>query len=241
MGIGGGCWKLLKAWPGAWKVVDFNELPSDEPVAIDAPVWLHSICAGHAEEVLQGTHDAVVSGFMRRLKCLRTANLIPVVVFDSVGATSSDKGPEQERRTAKREKAYQSWMDMGWEALTDDQKADKESEKKRYLQAALSIKPKLVWQVIRELRLEGYSYFVAPGEADHQLVHAVQSGMCQCALTIDGDMLAHGIPVTRNFNFNSGTGICVSTLRVSSARRRNASLSTPPLLVCPTGKWNRWK
>ena len=129
----------------------------------------------------------MVSEFVARLKKMRIAHLIPVVVFDSVGATSADKSAEAAKRKAKREAACESWMEMDWDSLTQDQQADHEAEKKKCLQAALIIKPALVWKVITALRHEGCSYFVSPAEADHQLVHLVKTGVCKCALTIDGD------------------------------------------------------
>ena len=122
------------------------------------------------------------------------------------GSVLDDKRAENERRNAKRDRMWESWLSLDWANMSDFERKENEGLKNKYLQGALRITPKLVWALTRGLRKEGVSYIMCPGEADHQMVHLVRSGLCQHALTIDGDVLAQGIPAIRKFDFQSGKG-----------------------------------
>jgi 5'-3' exonuclease len=145
---------------------------------------------------------------MGRIKKMRTAGLIPVVVFDMLGSKSKDKEEENRRRLEKRTKAYDSYLriDDEWDNMTEAEQAEVGDLKEKLLRASLTISSVLVWETIKELRYAGISYFVSPGEADHQLVHLAKTGLCKYVMTIDGDLLAHGVPVIRQYGYSSGTG-----------------------------------
>ena len=160
-----------------------------------------------------GDIKKVVNHFRQRVKLMVMAGIRPVIVLDKVGDYRDEGGSvvdakkaENDRRAEKRERMWDSWLALEWENLTEDERQENESLKRKYLQGALRITPKLVWGLIRGLREDGISYIMSPGEADHQLVHLVKTGLCQYALTIDGDVLAHGIPVIRKFDFHTGSG-----------------------------------
>ncbi len=135
------------------------------------------------------------------------ANIIPVFVFDSIGAVSEDKDEERQRRAKRRSDAYAELLEMGWDNLTPDEKEVRKTLRDQFLQMAITIEPDLIFACIRGCRAHGISYFVSPGEADHQIVHLVQSGACAYACSTDGDILAHGIPVIRKFHYQSGNGL----------------------------------
>ena len=150
---------------------------------------------------------------MQRLRLMLLSGCRCVVCLDPVGSYQADlvwieaKAHEVRKRNERRSKMWQSWLDMDWENLTDVEKKENEALRKKYLQGALRITPPLVFQLMRSLRDAGFSYIQSPGEADHQLVHLVQAGVCDYALTIDGDVLAHGVPVIRSFDFSCGSGV----------------------------------
>ncbi len=138
------------------------------------------------------------------------AQIIPVFVFDSIGAVSEDKDEERQRRAKRRSDAHAELLEIemgSWEDLTPDEKTHRETQRDKYLRMALSIEPDLIFACIRGCRAHGMSYFVSPGEADHQIVHLVQSGACAYACSIDGDVLAHGIPVIKKFHYQDGNGL----------------------------------
>ena len=53
MGIKGGFWKIVRAWAGSRKLVDFKTIGKDVVVAVDGFVWLHQLCAVHVVDVMQ--------------------------------------------------------------------------------------------------------------------------------------------------------------------------------------------
>ena len=118
---------------------------------------------------------------------MRTAGLIPVVVFDMLGSKSKGKEEENRRRLEKRTEAYDSYLriDDEWGDMTEAEQAEVGGLKEKLLRASLTISSVLVWETIKELRYAGISYFVSPGEADHQLVHLAKTGLCKCVMTID--------------------------------------------------------
>jgi 5'-3' exonuclease len=158
-------------------------------------------------------YTGVIANFFARAMCMIRANIIPVFVFDSIGAVSDDKDEERQRRAKRRSDAHAELLEMGWDNLTPDEKEDRMTLRQKFLQMALTIEPDLIFACIRGCRAHGMSYFVSPGEADHQIVHLVQSGACAYACSIDGDILAHGIPVIRSFHYQGGNGLvyCLKT------------------------------
>jgi len=125
-----------------------------------------------------------------------------------LGAKSKDKAEEKRKRLEKRTKSYESFLriEEEWADMSDEEKAEARETKEKLIRASLTMSPALVWETIKELRHAGIPYFVAPGEADHQLVHLAKTGACTCVYTIDGDLLAHGMPIIRQFSFSSGQG-----------------------------------
>ena len=118
------------------------------------------------------------------------------------------KDEENRRRLEKRTKACESCLriDDEWDDMTEAEQAEVGDLKEKLLRASLTISTVLVWETIKELRHAGTSYFVSPGEADHQLVHLAKTGLCKHVMTIDGDLLACGVPVVRQHDYSSGTG-----------------------------------
>ena len=152
-------------------------------------------------------YSTVVTLFVARCMTLKQARLSPLVVFDSIGCVSTDKAPERERRAKRRAAGNAELLLLGDENLDDDERADREAHRLKYLRMALSITPELVFATTRGLRAAGIQHVVSPGEADHQLVRLVQSELATWACSIDGDILAHGVPVIRMLKFDTGRGV----------------------------------
>jgi hypothetical protein len=70
---------------------------------------------------------------MGRIKKMRTAGLIPVIVFDMLGAKSKDKAEENRKRLEKRTKSYESFLriEEEWADMSDEEKAEARNTKRR--------------------------------------------------------------------------------------------------------------
>ena len=78
-----------------------------------------------------------------------------VILLDKVGeyveedgSVLDDKRAENERRNAKRDRMWESWLSLDWANMSDFERKENEGLKNKYLQGALRITPKLVWALI---------------------------------------------------------------------------------------------
>ena len=107
---------------------------------------------------------------------------------------------ERVSRDESRAAAMQTVEDMEWETMTEEEQVLHQPDRDRLISKSISITPDLVYAVIRAVRRAGISYVVSPAEADHQLVHMQRSGLAKYVWTLDGDIVAQGVPVIRNLN-----------------------------------------
>jgi exonuclease-1 len=140
-------------------------------VAIDASCWLHRGAISCARELATGVPTDSFLRYPKRMIALcRTHAVEPVLVFD--GAPAPMKARTDAARSKCREMAKQAgdWA------------------------RAVRITHSMVHQFIEWLRRDGTAFFVAPFEADAQVVHLVLCGYCAAVISEDSDLLAYRCP-----------------------------------------------
>ena len=152
---------LLTLLTAAAAVVNiFGGLLDDKVVAVDSSVWLHQLCLRYPKEVHEGNFKPVATAFINRARDVAASGAQLIFIFENRKVLA--KAQTDRKRAEKRAKAYAELENME----TDDVEVDD-----KVLKALLSVSPELVTAVIREVRIAGYKYEVAPGEADSQLVY----------------------------------------------------------------------
>jgi hypothetical protein len=91
--------------------------------------------------------------------------------------------------------------------MTKEEQALHQHDRDSWLGKAITISADLTRCVIKAVREAGFAYFVSPGEADQQLVHLCRSGLADYIWTMDGDIVAQGVPVIRDLDFTTKFGV----------------------------------
>ncbi|GBG35245.1 Flap endonuclease 1, partial [Hondaea fermentalgiana] len=155
---------------------------------IDALVWLHMYVSVQHEEVSKGNFTSVVQGFIGRLKKLKKWGARPIVVFN--GVSNEMKANTNSARSNKRDKMVKGLME-DLQACLNAGEEPSTALMEKISQANAGVTRDLVYAVIRQLRVEGYPYVVAPYEADHTLAALLHEGFIQYIISVDSDMLVH--------------------------------------------------
>jgi exonuclease-1 len=136
-------------------------------IGVDSNVWLHMMAHNHAADlVVRKDSTGLVKDFLRRAFKLAENGITPVFVFD--GAAAPAKGGTHDARASLREEAVEHFNSTRY--------GDDEAKDARLLRLAIHITWDVVVQVIVALRANGFSYVVAPYEADSQLIALQQNG-----------------------------------------------------------------
>ena len=108
--------------------------------------------------------------FRRQMRLLRYHGVTPTLVFDGdrLPAKAREESARRERRAAK--------MAAGHAALQAGNRQAAETA----FQAAVDVTPQMAREVMDGLSAEGFSYQVAPFEADSQCVPSALTGSCIC-------------------------------------------------------------
>lgn len=158
-----------------------------ESLAIDASSWLHRGARASVSSFLRGQTSTAWMGYtMRMLRMLQRYGVRPVVVFDGAPLPMKARTDALRREQRKRHAAAaQALMAEG-----------KIAEAEREAAMAIEVTSLMREGLIAELQQLGIAFVVAPYEADAQLVHLVQSGQVDAAVTEDSDLLAYQCPRT---------------------------------------------
>uniref|UniRef100_A0A6B2KYW9 Exonuclease 1 n=1 Tax=Arcella intermedia TaxID=1963864 RepID=A0A6B2KYW9_9EUKA len=202
MGITG----LLPVLKSITRNISLKEL-SGLRVAVDGYVWLHKGVYGCSKEIVQNIPtDKYVKYCMDNIKVLMEHGITPVIVFD--GANLPMKQLEEEERRESREK-YKA-------QAVEYTKQGKFNEANECYKKVVDITPAIAYRFIRELKIHGIEFIVAPYEADAQLAYLSQIGFVDAIISEDSDLLPYGASrVIYKFDKKSGTGqeILISDLR----------------------------
>jgi hypothetical protein len=135
-------------------------------------------------------------------------NLHPTLVFDCISYTTHDKMGEKVSRASSRSRALSVLNDVGWgDTMTKEEQALHQHDRDSWLGKAITTSADLTRCVIKAVREAGFACFVSPGEADQQLVHLCRSGLADYIWTMDGGIVAQGVPVIRDLDFTTKVGV----------------------------------
>ena len=155
-------------------------------------VWLHLFASVFYDDLVAEPprFNRVAAAVCQRVNAMIGSGVGVVPVFDGGGTaakagTSAKRAATAEKRKAKILQVLESCR------LGNVEGVDEEHLKRQLGQAQAKITPDLVDAVIILLRKSGFSYLVAPHEADHQLVHMLQIGIIDYIVTVDSDLLCH--------------------------------------------------
>ena len=171
---------------------DWFEVAHGCRVGVDMMVWLHLFASVFYDDLVAEPprFNRVAAAVCQRVNALIGSGVGVVPVFDGGGTaakagTSAKRAATAEKRKAKILQVLESCR------LGNVEGVDEEHLKRQLGQAQAKITPDLVDAVIILFRKSGFSYLVAPHEADHQLVHMLQIGVIDYIVTVDSDLLCH--------------------------------------------------
>ena len=211
--------------PGLTRMVEPIMLPvilwvvaMHKVVGVDVSVWIHTFAAVFAKEVEEGNCDSVVAAIRERAQRLRERGVTLVFVFD--GACPPAKADEKARRAEIRRKASQ----LRAQGATQYSEIPEAASN-----VAWNARERLQKVVHAALVADGIPCFIAPFEADHNLVYLFEIGRIQFVLTVDSDLIAMGVPVLVCVHFPTGSAKLVDPARVvnapEDARKRSSLLA----------------
>ena len=152
-------------------------------------------------------YGPIAQDVVRACRRFKMCNLHPILVFDCISYTTHDKMGEKVSRASSRSHALSVLNDMGWDTMTKEEQALHQHDRDSWLGKAITISADLTRCVIKAVREAGFACFVSPGEADQQLVHLCRSGLADYIWTMDGDIVAQGVPVIRDLDFTTKFGV----------------------------------
>ena len=118
------------------------------------------------------------------MRIFRHNGVTPLLVFD--GDRLPAKAAEEEERRARRAEKRAGALAL----LASGNKAAAETA----LQSCIDVTPAMAREVMDGLEQEGFSFLVAPYEADAQLAFLAHSGAVDLIATEDSDLVAYGCP-----------------------------------------------
>lgn len=181
-------------------------------LGIDVFTWLHPFAKQHADETLRGNYAPVIKRVLGRLRMLRISWKVQVLcVFDGrklagKEGTNTRRAERRARALAETDELYKAAVlaELGAEGAADDAGEIEVEIDQATLQAAVGVDEAMVVAVIKAIRAEGYSYVVAPYEADAELALLYRQGFIAAALTVDGDFVVQGVPSVFNVGWERG-------------------------------------
>merc|ERR1712185_464871 len=96
---------------------------------------------------------------------------------------------------------------------------------------AVDITPEHARQLQLSMRAAGFSFFVAPYEADAQLAQLARAGHVSVVVTEDSDLLTFGCPCVLYKMQEDGSGQLIRLQRLAAAQGPSGALFTP---------WEEW-
>ena len=178
--------------------VDLSVVLKAKRVVVDASVWLHQFLFYFATAT--NHEEVIVARVVRRARRLIELGAFVIVVLDSIDTVMPAKAITIEERRIRRAEAYAR--------ATGGEDSSKQTTVSQY-----HVTDKLVRHLITRLHRDGFTYVVAPFEADHQMVHLVKGGHADYVLTVDSDVASHGVPIVSHTDWSTlrGTVVHVQT------------------------------
>lgn len=152
-------------------------------LGIDAYVWLHRGAYACATDLALGRPTTrFITYAMHRIRMLQHYGVKPYVVFD--GAQLPSKAGTERERAARRREHRMRGLQFHAEKRT--------SAARDAFVRSVDITPALAYELIKQLRVHGIPYLVAPYEADAQLAYLERHGIIDAIITEDSDLLVFG-------------------------------------------------
>ena len=179
-----GVQRLLPLLGPLCRTTNFFLAAAGRVIGVDGHVWLHHFAYACAEDIVErGDYEPLANMFVQRCQYVKGHGVHIVLVFD--GGSMPAKAEEEAARARRQASQYarQTWGDR----VRISPQAN---------QAATKITSVAVRAVVSKLREKGFPYVVAPYEADAQLAWLSQEGHIWAALTVDTDLVIHGVQRT---------------------------------------------
>ena len=186
---------LLRNCRNSVKNIYFSEL-KNKKISIDISIYLYQF----------ERNGNLIDGINSMINIFKIHNIIPVFIFDGK-PPDEKKNILQERRKQKnknREKIEQLTIMM--ESNPSQDKNIILSTIERLRQQCISITREKIEQVKNIIRLNGFTYYDAPQEADELCSILATRGQVWACMSEDMDMFVYGCPrIIRYFNIRKPT------------------------------------
>eukprot|EP00755_Sulcionema_specki_P010522 Sspe_Gene.46702::Locus_23413_Transcript_1_1_Confidence_1.000_Length_2314::g.46702::m.46702/K10746/EXO1; exonuclease 1 len=195
---------------------------SGKRIGIDAYCWLHRMCRPCAKEIVTGQPTTAYLGLvMQRIRMLRQAGVVPVMVFD--GADMPLKAETNLKRRSKREAAVRQAQALEAEGRLLEARTD--------FMTGLEVSPQLAHSVMKVLQSHCVECIVAPYEADAQLAYLCHIGYIDMVMTEDSDLIAYLTPAVLFKVDHSGNGVLVRSSRLTEVKDLSFTLFNPDMIL----------
>jgi len=179
-------------------------------VAVDTGCLMHQCAYSVAPQLFQGDCEPLAIAMVRRAVQLQKLGVHAIYVFD--GARSPDKESEDTKRSARRQAAIERLvvLQRGGDNMGEEELREEIESQARI---AINIGWKAKREVMRGLLKASFDVLVAPYEADHQCAYLQITGQVAAVMSVDYDMLTHGVSaLITKFNFaNRGVSCLLYT------------------------------
>ena len=198
--------------------------------AIDGYAWLHRASNSCALEMARGQPTTVFVDYcMDLLRMIRHHGVDPIIVFDG-GKLPAKRATEAGRRKSREEARRQA---------TELLKYNRDAAQKAFAKA-VDITPEHAHQLQRRMRAEGFTFYVAPYEADAQLALLARKGLVSVVVTEDSDLLTFGCPIVLYKMSKDGVGTLMRRARLAECLEPPArGMGQPAPLFAPWDLWDR--
>lgn len=159
-------------------------------VGVDISCWLYCCLAISCAtwSASDGDYSSTVRLVMERVEALARVGIVPLLVFD--GKPLPGKAEEATARAKARAAARQALLEH-----LDAGNSREDAVALGHARRMAARTPKLTNALIRCLWQKGYSFVVAPYEADIQVVHLQRTGAIAAGITGDADLQMLGLEV----------------------------------------------
>ena len=155
-------------------------------VAIDGFTWLHRAACICAKDFYHNPRcKGILTFCVRRIQKIRACGLTPIFVLDG-RPLPSKKGTDASRREKREAMA----------ARIEEMERAGEDPPNSYFQQAVAIQWETIEPLLNTLSGLRVPYVIAPYEADAQLAFLARTGLVDCVLTEDSDLLPYLCPLT---------------------------------------------
>ena len=157
----------------------------NKTAAVDVMNWLYKGAYSCAYELCTDTDSFSYLAFpLKMLKMLRSHRINTICVFDGIHLKAKEETEKTRRDNKMKNRLLGETFDT----------AGKKEEARKYYGRSMTLKTRMIDLFMDILERLGFSYIVAPYEADAQISYMCREGIVDFAISEDSDLLVYGCP-----------------------------------------------